>query len=485
MRGRRWPDLVFAGDAPRETLSRAATAGRLRRLARGIYTPAHEAPEQVVRRNWWRILAHEFPGAIIGDRSARAPHPDEGGRLTVIHSRRRPIELPGLTIIPRRGPGPLTGDQATPDGLWISSQARGLLDNAAGAGARYLSGEELEHWVSDLLTRHGEFRLNALRDQARDLAQQTGRLAAFERLDRIVAAALVTGPADAVASDALRARAAGMPYDRDRLDRFTALAAFLGDLAPEPLPALAADEPRRRLLPFYEAYFSNYIEGTEFTLDEAAAIVFEHEVPSSRPQDAHDVVGTYQLVSDEAEMGRTPATGDELIDLLLARHAIVMAGRPDMAPGQFKDRANRAGSTIFVAPELVRGTLRAGFDGGASLVDPFARAAFLMFLVSEVHPFTDGNGRIARVMMNAELVRAGEVRIIVPTVYRLNYLAALRGATHNGRFEALAAVLRFAQKYTARVDFSSRAVAELALARTNALRDPNEAEDYGIRLTLP
>jgi Fic family protein len=32
----------------------------------------------------------------------------------------------------------------------------------------------------------------------------------------------------------------------------------------------------------------------------------------------------------------------------------------------------------------------------------------MMFLVSEVHPFTDGNGRVGRVLMNAESTAAGE-----------------------------------------------------------------------------
>jgi Fic family protein len=49
----------------------------------------------------------------------------------------------------------------------------------------------------------------------------------------------------------------------------------------------------------------------------------------------------------------------------------------------------------------------------------------MMFLVAEVHPFADGNGRVARIMMNAELVAARESRIIVPTVFRNNYLMAL------------------------------------------------------------
>ena len=40
----------------------------------------------------------------------------------------------------------------------------------------------------------------------------------------------------------------------------------------------------------------------------------------------------------------------------------------------------------------------------ASLDDPIARVIYMMFLVSEVYPYDDGNGRIARIMMNAELV---------------------------------------------------------------------------------
>ncbi|MHB1852990.1 MAG: Fic family protein, partial [Acidimicrobiales bacterium] len=97
----------------------------------------------------------------------------------------------------------------------------------------------------------------------------------------------------------------------------------------------------------------------------------------------------------------------------------------------------------------------------------------------------DGNGRTARVMMNAELVAGGEVRIIIPTVYRGNYLAALKGATHTGHYAALFSMLSFARRYTARVDFSSRENAEADLVRTNALRDSEEAESVGVRLTLP
>ena len=47
--------------------------------------------------------------------------------------------------------------------------------------------------------------------------------------------------------------------------------------------------------------------------------------------------------------------------LLKGRHATVMAGRPDRPHGAFRQEANQAGPTVFVAPDLVTGTLAWGF----------------------------------------------------------------------------------------------------------------------------
>ena len=82
---------------------------------------------------------------------------------------------------------------------------------------------------------------------------------------------------------------------------------------------------------------------------------------------------------------------------------MILAGRPDKNPGQFKSQVNRVGETVFVEPDLVLGTLHRGWDLIPTLQNPMARAIYAMFLVAEVHPFSDGNGRIARIMMNAEL----------------------------------------------------------------------------------
>ena len=237
-------------------------------------------------------------------------------------------------------------------------------------------------------------------------------------------------------------------------------------------------------LSFFEAYFSNFIEGTEFEINEAVDIVFNGRIPNDRPEDAHDVLGTFRIVSDTTEMSRLPGSAEELSQLLKSRHAVFMELRPDKHPGAYKIKNNQAGSSLFVAPELVEGTLEKGFEIYQSLNVPLYRAIFMMFLISEIHPFTDGNGRAARIMMNAELVAADEEKIIIPTVYRSNYLSSLKALTHNGLTDPLIRTLDFAQKYTRSLDWHNFEEARHQLTETNAFMDPNEADETGVRLKL-
>jgi len=162
-----------------------------------------------------------------------------------------------------------------------------------------------------------------------------------------------------------------------------------------------------------------------------------------------------------------------------------MEQRPDKGPGQFKAAVNRAGQTVFVAPELVEGTLERGFGLCRSLDSSFQRAAFMMFLVSEVHPFADGNARTARFMMNAELVAAGEERILIPTVYRVNYTQALKALSLTGSPEPLIRVLDFGQRWTLAVPWGSLPATRRVLEDCHAFLDPGIADAEGKRLRFP
>jgi Fic family protein len=162
---------------------------------------------------------------------------------------------------------------------------------------------------------------------------------------------------------------------------------------------------------------------------------------------------------------------DEFFDRLTAAHAAVLAARPDKRPGQFKEEANQAGQTTFVSPELVRGTLRQGITMARSLETPFARAAMMMFVLSEVHPFDDGNGRIARAFMNAELISGGQRRILIPISFRGEYLTALRTLSRQAHPDVYLKVLDYAQEYAARIDFSDYDTALATLTETEAFEE--------------
>ena len=477
---RRWPTLVWTSNHSAAVVNRAAAAGDLHRLARGLYTPRSDL-EEVVALEWLPILAHEYPGAVLVDASARALRPRDG-RLFVDHSRRTSLALPGLTILPRSGPGRAHGDGPGPDGIWMSSIERGLLDNLAYVGDRTMSADDVRQWVDFLLASRGVAQLNLIRDRARKLAPSIRRQKAYERLNGMIATALATHPTKTRGSSK---PVDGNPADPTRLALFSSLATQLASETPELHPALSQFADRRRLLPFYEAYFSNYIEGTEFSLDEAADIVFAGRIPANRPLDAHDILGTYGLATRPEYAAAVTRDAGEFVDLIRERHRVLMADRTDVGPGRLREVNVRAGGTIFPRWELVRGTLLEGFDLGASLHDPFARAVYIHFLVSEVHPFADGNGRVSRLAMNAELSATGMIRIIVPTGYREDYLGNLNAASRDGHFTGMLTAFRHVARWTAQVDWSSRDAAEPQLESTFALMDPREAVARGVKLTLP
>ncbi|MBA3528385.1 MAG: Fic family protein [Propionibacteriaceae bacterium] len=304
------------------------------------------------------------------------------------------------------------------------------------------------------------------------------------KVHQLLVAALGTVPERPIASARLAARVAGEPYDGARIELFAHVREELEGLAPSLRP-VTGGPAKRRWLPFFEAYFSNYIEGTRFSVEEALAIAVDGVVPANRPEDAHDVSATYRIVADPDLMRQVPTDADSFLDLLVERHRTLMAGRPQMNPGQFKKRQNYAGGTAFVAPDLLVGTLRGGWDEIDRVVDPFHRAVMMMFVVTECHPFDDGNGRLARIMTNAELVARDQARIIVTNSYRSNYLAGLTAVTSNASGRALVSVLDFTRRWVSAVDWSDWDRCMADLTSSNAFLDSAEAEQSGNRLRLP
>lgn len=476
-------EVIFSSSDPKtsQQLSKLQKAGKIRKIAARIYTPNFtEVPEAIIRRNLFTILGRLYPEAVLSHRSALEFKPTSSGHLFLTYTYTKAIKLPGVTLSFNKGPGPVDGDNPVSGQLYASQLERALLENLQvsrkpGPESKTLTLPQIEERLEEVIRMRGDEGLNAVRDKARTLSTQLGMEKEFEKLNKLISALLTTHPAKALSSPVALARAFGNPYDAARLHLFEALIAQLRNTVFADIPEKNTTTSSFRNFAFFEAYFSNYIEGTIFEIDEAKEIIRTQQPMATRNDDSHDILGTYKLVSSRDEMQVTPDSGKKLLEILLYRHQVLLSARTSKNPGSFKNKNNRAGNTIFVDHHLVRGTLMKGFEYLGALEHPFARAAYMMYLVSEVHPFLDGNGRIARVMMNAELVKAGHMRIIIPNVYRDDYLGALRRLTRQGDPNVFIRMLQRAQTFSATVVGDNMGQMQQILEQSNAFAEPDDA----------
>jgi hypothetical protein len=460
-------------------LQRLASAGKLRRIYAGVYTDDLVQPlESIVRRELFALCSLVAPGAIISHRSAlEGGRPTPAGSVFLTGANRRDFELPGVRLRVVQGVGPLDSDIRIPTftgDAFISSQARALLENLISsrgdpADRRTLGSDGVEAWLARFVSRDVSDATNKIRDSARSIAGSVGLESEFKQLDRIIGTLLGTQRTHLTAREAI-ARAAGRPYDDARVTLFQTLAT---ELQANPLQVPAADPTANSdLQAFIETYFSNYIEGTEFEIEEAHDIVVQGRPLRYREDDSHDILGTYRAILETKASPVIPQRFEDFAKQLQTWNREVIESRQAKNPGQFKTESNRAGNTVFVAPDLVVGTLEKGYESIMSAATPANRAALAMFVVAEVHPFTDGNGRTARLAMNLFLTEAGLTRIIVPTVYRDDYISALKAISINSLPAPTIRMLGRAARFSRWLNMTSKATAFAALKRSNAMGRP-------------
>jgi hypothetical protein len=453
------PEIVFTGQGDNafdRHVLRMVQHQKLKKLYQSVYTSNLQSPtESIVIRNWADIVSHLLPDGVLSYRSGYDARP-VGGRIYITRGKTpRTIELSGLSIKVIPGSWAVEGDVPYKN-LFIASQARWLLENLASGravGDRIISQAELETELEKILAIRGEHRFNELRDNCRELAIKLGRKKEFTKLDALMGALLGTHASENLHSSLAIARASGRPYDPTRLELFDVL---FSHLQTETMPTIldaAQFGLARENFAFFEAYFSNFIEGTTFIVSEAEEIVFEGRIIPNRQEDSHDVLGTFQTVMQRPWRDEPAKTADEFLSWLKNVNAIVMRSRIDKNPGEWKDLNNQAGATLFVPHQLVQGTLREAFERIKALTDPLAQALMTMFVVTEVHPFRDGNGRTARLAMNCVLSAANHSRIIIPTVFREDYLLSLKSlSNHADPTPYLRAMTRI-QRWTSAFDY--------------------------------
>ena len=242
---------VFLSDA---RTSRAGAAppskpDKARKVGPRLYTRNTDAPlEQVVRRNWQRIAALYFPGAVVVDRSAVVAKPTRGRLALSRHrpgsrTRREPLRLPGLTIRPRSGPGPVRRGHALHGwapllrhGPEVSRQHAPFSGESGRRRANPFGERSSRTSWSGSASVRGTATLNELRDKAREVAEATGRTRRqMEALDDMIGAILGTHNGRSWRLQRpRRASQGGRGFDPRRIELFDTLQA-----------AAASDHPSR------------------------------------------------------------------------------------------------------------------------------------------------------------------------------------------------------------------------------------------------
>ncbi len=196
-------------------------------------------------------------------------------------------------------------------------------------------------------------------------------------------------------------------------------------------------------------YHSNHLEGNKLTYGETKALLLFGVTAQGKPlKDTLEMTGHNEAVDWVIDMvkGERPLTENfvrELHVLLLrepyTKKAITSEGQETtkrIAVGQYKTSANHVQTVTgeifyFATPEETPAKMNELLDWYHAKkedpeTNPILFAAEFHYRFIRIHPFDDGNGRSARLLMNFILMQYGFPPVIIKTEDKENYFAALR-----------------------------------------------------------
>lgn len=183
-------------------------------------------------------------------------------------------------------------------------------------------------------------------------------------------------------------------------------------------------------------YTSNAIEGNTLTRRETALVLEKGLTVGGKSLQEHLEAANHAKAIDwvREQVRRTPADLGERD--ILEIHSMILKGIDDTNAGRYRNIAVRiAGSTVVLPNPAKVPDLMAGFATWlteATELHPVALAAEAHYRLVSIHPFVDGNGRTARLLMNLVLLMAGYPPAIIQKRERLAYIGALEKAQTGG-----------------------------------------------------
>jgi Fic family protein len=206
-------------------------------------------------------------------------------------------------------------------------------------------------------------------------------------------------------------------------------------------------------------YHSNKLEGNSLTFGETKSLILHGITAQGKPLQHHfEITGHNEAINEihDAVKKQLPLTETflrQLHELILKQRYQVDAQTTEGSPtkkwvevGQYKTQPNHVLTQTreifrfaepFEVPAKMHDLLAEGNTRPSSPAEGLLLAAKLHYQFVLIHPFDDGNGRMARILMNLVLMQSGFPPAIIKTEAKEAYLAALRLAD-GGQFEIFA-----------------------------------------------
>ncbi len=212
--------------------------------------------------------------------------------------------------------------------------------------------------------------------------------------------------------------------------------------AVRPLPAEAV----RNLKEYFDVAWTHHstaIEGNTLTESETRAVLLDGVTIAGKSLREHLEVVNHRAGIERVEelAQRRMPIGEDVIKEL---HALVLRGIEDAQAGRYRAINVRIAGSAHLppnAPDVPRwmNVFCAWLDGVEAqlvqepgLVHPVVAAGRAHHRLVFVHPFADGNGRTARLLMNLILIRCGYPPAIIRLDERPRYYATLEQAHLTG-----------------------------------------------------
>ncbi|MFZ4616629.1 MAG: Fic family protein [Rectinemataceae bacterium] len=191
-------------------------------------------------------------------------------------------------------------------------------------------------------------------------------------------------------------------------------------------------------------YNSNAIEGNTLNLRETELVLNRGLTIGKKSLREHfEVLNHAEAISMlEYFISRKKDLTEELV---LALHRLILKNIDDAEAGQYRQSNVMIVGAVHIPPQAVKvprlmGELIAWYHENSRKIPAPELAAWIHYKFVNIHPFTDGNGRTARLLMNLILMRAGYPPAVILTVDRKKYFRVLKDADKD-RFEGFLAFI--------------------------------------------